>query len=116
MPIRRIAQGYLSGKYDHGARPVGSRSQLFNRGQRYETPNAAETLLAYNDLARSLGIAPALFAAAFVVSRPFVTASIPGATTLEQLDMALDAADFVWTSEMQAAVDAIHQRSGNPCP
>jgi aryl-alcohol dehydrogenase-like predicted oxidoreductase len=111
-----IAQGYLSGKYDHGARPAGSRTQLFNRGQRYETPNAAEALLAYNDLARSLGIAPALFAAAFVVSRPFVTASIPGATTLEQLDMALDAADFKWTSEMQAAVDAIHQWSGNPCP
>jgi len=111
-----IAQGYLSGKYDHGARPLGSRTQRFNRGQRYETPNAAETLLAYNDLARSLGVAPALFAAAFVVSRPFVTASIPGATTMEQLDLALDAADFVWTPEMQAAVDSIHQRRGNPCP
>ena len=24
--------------------------------------------------------------------------------------------DFKWTSEMQDAVDAIHQRSGTPCP
>jgi len=111
-----VAQGYLTGKYDHGARPQESRTQLFNRGQRYETPGAAETLLEYNELARSFGMEPALFAAAFVVSRPFVAASIPGATTLKQLDMALDAADVAWTSEMQDAVDAIHQRRGNPCP
>lgn len=111
-----LAQGYLTGKYDHGARPAGSRSQLFNRGQRYETPNAAETLLEYNELASSFGMEPALFAAAFVVSRPFVTASIIGATSLGQLDVALAAADVEWTSEMQAAVDAIHQRRGNPCP
>ena len=35
-----LAQGYLTGKYDHGARPAGARSTLFNRGQRYETPGA----------------------------------------------------------------------------
>ena len=65
-----IAQGYLTGKYDHGARPPGARSTLFNRGQRYETPGAAEALLAYNELARSFGMEPALFANAYVVSRP----------------------------------------------
>lgn len=111
-----LAQGYLTGKYDHGARPAGSRSQLFNRGQRYEKPNAAQTLLAYNELAATFGMSPALFAAAFVLSRPFVTASIPGATTIKHLEIALDAADVKWTSEMQDAVDAIHQRCGNPCP
>jgi aryl-alcohol dehydrogenase-like predicted oxidoreductase len=111
-----VAQGYLTGKYDHGARPAGSRSALFNRGQRYETPNAANVQLEYNELARSFGVEPALFANAFVASRPFVTASIVGATSMQQLDLALDAADFKWTSEMQDAVDAIHQRSGNPCP
>lgn len=111
-----LAQGYLTGKYDHGARPPGSRSQLFNRGQRYETPNAAETQLEYNDLARSFGVEPALFANAFVYSRPFVASNIIGATTIPQLEMALSSADFRWTEEMSKAVDAIHQRSGNPCP
>lgn len=111
-----VAQGYLTGKYDHGARPQGSRSQLFDRGQRYETPNAAETQLAYNELARSFGIEPALFANAFVHSRPFVASNIIGATSVEQLDMALRSAEVDWTAEMQAGVDAIHQRSGNPCP
>jgi aryl-alcohol dehydrogenase-like predicted oxidoreductase len=111
-----LAQGYLTGKYDHGARPPGSRSQLFNRGQRYETPNAAEVQLEYNELARSFGMEPALFANAFVTSRPFVTSNIIGATSIAQLDMALSSANVAWTSEMQAAVDAIHQRTGNPCP
>ena len=111
-----IAQGYLTGKYDHGARPAGARSTLFNRGQRYETPGAADALLAYNELARSFGMEPALFANAYVVSRRFVTAAIPGATTIAQLEMALAAADVTWTDEMQNAVDALHQKLGNPCP
>lgn len=111
-----LAQGYLTGKYDHGARPQGSRSQLFNRGQRYETPNAAAVQLEYNELARSFGMEPALFANAYVSSRPFVTSNIIGATAIWQLEMALSSVDVTWTDEMQKAVDAIHQRVGNPCP
>ncbi|MGN6143223.1 MAG: aldo/keto reductase [Mesorhizobium sp.] len=111
-----LAQGYLTGKYDHGARPQGSRTQLFNRGQRYETPNAAEVQLEYSALARSFRLEPASFAAAFVLNRPFLTSSIVGATTLGQLEIALSAIDVKWTDEMQTAVDAVHQRVGNPCP
>lgn len=59
---------------------------------------------------------PALFANAFVSSRPFLTANIIGATSLAQLDMALDAVEVTWTDEMQRVVDAVHQRTGNPCP
>lgn len=116
LPYSPLAQGYLTGKYDHGARPPGARSTLFNRGQRYEKPNAAETQLEYNNLARAFGMEPALFANAFVVSRPFVTSNIIGATTIPQLDMALKSAEVNFTDEMLQAVDAIHQRTGNPCP
>lgn len=111
-----LAQGYLTGKYDHGARPAGARTTLFNRAQRYEKPNAAETILEYNELARSFGMEPATFAGAFVHSRPFVTSSIVGATSIEQLKIALDAAEVDFTPEMLAAVDAVHQRTGNPAP
>ena len=111
-----LAQGYLTGKYDHGARTAGARSTLFGRGQRYETPNAAEAILEYGRLARAFGMEPALFANAFVTNQPFVASNIIGATSLEQLDMALDSAEVKWTDEMQKAVDAVHQRVGNPCP
>lgn len=111
-----LAQGYLTGKYDHGARPAGARTTLFNRGQRYEALNAPETILEYSELARGFGMEPALFAGAFVASRPFVTSSIIGATTLAQLETALSAAGVDFTKEMLEAVDAVHQRNGNPCP
>lgn len=116
IPYSPLAQGYLTGKYDHGARPAGARSTLFNRGQRYETPYAAKALLAYNELAGEFAMEPALFAGAFVLNRPFVASSIIGATTIPQLETALAAAEVKWTSEMQAAVDDLHQRYGNPCP
>jgi aryl-alcohol dehydrogenase-like predicted oxidoreductase len=111
-----LAQGYLSGKYDHGALPDGSRKKLFDRLQRYETPGAADAIVAYGELAKRFGMAPALFANAFVTHRPFMTSNIVGATTIEQLRMALDSAEVSWTEEMQKAVDEIHQRVGNPCP
>ena len=111
-----LAQGYLSGKYDGGALPDGSRKKLFDRLQRYETPGAAEAFVAYAELARSFGMEPALFANAFVTHRPFMTSNIIGATAIGQLRMAFDSADVGWTDDMQKAVDAIHQRVGNPCP
>lgn len=111
-----LAQGYLTGKYDNGALPEGSRKRLFDRLQRYERANAAEAFLAYNALARDFGMEPALFANAFVTQRPFVTSNIIGATTIEQLSLAIDSAEVHWTAEMQSAVDALHQRFGNPCP
>ncbi len=67
-------------------------------------------------LAREFGLAPATFANAFVLAQPFVTASIIGATTMAQLDECLAAEDVAWTPEMQSAVDALHQRFGNPAP
>lgn len=111
-----LAQGYLTGKYDRGALPEGSRKQLFDRLQRYEKPGAAEAHLAYNELARSFGLEPAIFASAFVTSRPFVTSNIVGATSMEQLETALAAAELEWINEMQEAVDSEHQMRGNPCP
>ncbi len=111
-----LAQGYLTGKYDDGAVPLGSRKQLFDRQQRYETPGADAVHKAYNQLAREFGMEPALFANAFVTHRPFVTSNIIGATTMAQLELALSSMDVTWTAQMQEAVDDLHQKFGNPCP
>ncbi|WP_182084260.1 aldo/keto reductase [Aureimonas sp. ME7] len=111
-----LAQGYLTGKYAGGALPAGSRKQLFDRLQRYEKPGTAEAVDAYVSLAAEFGLDPATFANAFILAQPFVTASIIGATTLDQLDACLAAEDVAWTAEMQEQVDALHQRFGNPAP
>ncbi|SEB39126.1 Predicted oxidoreductase [Nitratireductor aquibiodomus] len=111
-----LAQGYLTGKYDDGALPEGSRKVLFDRLQRYEKPGGPEAAKAYNTMAREFGLTPAAFAQAFVNSRPFMTSNIIGATTMAQLEEALGALDVRWTDEMQTAVDDLHQRIGNPSP
>ena len=111
-----VGQGYLTGKYLDGARPEGARSTLFNRGQRYEGPGAEKALRAYVELARSKGLDPAALAVKFCDSRPFVTSTIIGGSTMEQLKADIDAFDFEWTGELETAVDALHQEQPNPCP
>ncbi|MCO5090536.1 NADP(H)-dependent aldo-keto reductase [Bosea sp. (in: a-proteobacteria)] len=111
-----LAQGYLTGKYLDGARPAGARTTLFNRAQRYETPGTDEAVRRYVALARESGLDPAQMALAFVDSRPFVTATIIGATTMEQLRTDIASIDVRLAPEVEAGIDAIHQSVGNPCP
>ncbi|WP_284179615.1 aldo/keto reductase [Rhabdaerophilum sp. SD176] len=111
-----IAQGYLSGKYLDGARPAGARSTLFNRGQRYEKPGAEAAVRDYVGLAREYGLDPSVMANAFVNSRPFVTSNIIGATTMEQLKLAIDSEGVTLSPELLGKIDLIHQLRGNPAP
>jgi aryl-alcohol dehydrogenase-like predicted oxidoreductase len=110
-----LAQGFLTGKYLHGARPPGARSTLFDRGQRYQKPGVDAAIEDYLALAAKFGLHPVHLAIAFVTSRPFVTANIIGATTLEQLKLILGA-PRVLPEEVLRGIDAIHQLRGNPSP
>jgi aryl-alcohol dehydrogenase-like predicted oxidoreductase len=110
-----LAQGFLTGKYLGGARPPGARSTLFDRGQRYEKPGVDAAIADYIALARKFGLHPVHLAIGFVTSRPFVTANIVGATTLEQLKIILDAPRAL-PPEVLREIDAIHQLRGNPAP
>lgn len=111
-----LAQGYLTGKYQRGARPAGARSTLFNRGQRYEKPGVEETVDNYLALARDIGWTPVQLAQSFVTTRPFVTTNIIGATSLEQLKENIDAAELALPADVEARINALHQLHGNPCP
>lgn len=111
-----LAQGFLTGKYRHGARPEGARLTLFNRGGRYQKPGVAEAVEAYVALAAQHGLDPAQLALAFVISRPFVTSAIIGATNLDQLKSDIAAREVQITPELETAIDAIHQVHSNPAP
>lgn len=111
-----LGQGYLTGKYLNGARPKGARRTLFARQARYEGPGADEAYTAYVALAKEFGIDAAQMAIAFTASRPFVTANIIGATTLEQLGNALEAGDLTITEELEDRINELHVIHGNPCP
>jgi len=111
-----LAQGYLTGKYQKGARPAGARTTLFERGQRYETPGAAAAIDAYLALAKDLRLDPAQLAIAFAASRRFVASAIIGATTMSQLKTDIDAISVKITPEIEARIDAVHSVHSNPTP
>ena len=109
-----LAQGYLTGKYQRGALPPGSRKQLYNRLQRYEMPGASEAIDAYVALAARHGLDPAQMALAFVNARPFLTSAIIGASTMAQLRTDIASIDLALSPEIEAQINAIHQIHLNP--
>lgn len=111
-----LAQGYLTGKYENGALPEGSRKQLLDRLQRYETPNAAPATAAYLKLARENGLDPARMALQFVTTRPFVTSTIIGAATMEQLKTDISSVHVTLGEEVLKAIDATNRVYTYPCP
>lgn len=111
-----LAFGMLSGKYLDGAQPVGARLTLFSRFQRYNKPQGMAATAEYVALARRHGLDPAQMALAFINARPFVTANIIGATTLEQLAANIASVDLQLDALVLEGIEAIHQRYTIPCP
>jgi len=111
-----LAQGYLTGKYIDGARPEGSRTALFERGDRYEVPGANEAIKSYVAYAESIEMDPSVMANAFVNSRDFVTSNIIGATTMEQLKLAVGSIEVKLDEENLQAIEEIHRNNPNLCP
>jgi aryl-alcohol dehydrogenase-like predicted oxidoreductase len=111
-----LGQGYLTGKYEGGALPDGSRKRLFDRLGRYEMGNGPRAISAYVGLARKHGLDPAHMALAFVTSRPFVTSNIIGATTLAQLKTDIDGCLPTLPDAVLRDIEELHLTYPNPCP
>jgi aryl-alcohol dehydrogenase-like predicted oxidoreductase len=108
--------GMLSGKYLDGARPAGSRITLFARFTRYLNEQSQRAVAEYAALARRHGLSPAQMALAYVNSRPFVTSTIVGATTMAQLEEDVASLSLRLSDEVVTGIEAIHTRQPNPCP
>ncbi len=108
--------GVLSGKYLGGQQPPGARLTLFKYFDRYTNPQAEAAVRAYAKLARAFDLNPTQMALAYVNSRPFLTATIVGATDLAQLDENLASDAVVLPDEVLAGIEAIHREHPNPSP
>ncbi|WP_213881428.1 NADP(H)-dependent aldo-keto reductase [Pseudomonas sp. dw_358] len=111
-----LAFGVLAGKYLNGARPADGRLTLFERFQRYNSPESDRAAAAYVALAQEHDLDPAQMALAYVTSRPFVTSNIIGATTLAQLHSNLGSVDVVLSDAVLEGIEAIHKSQPNPAP
>ncbi|HEX4273189.1 MAG TPA: aldo/keto reductase [Rhizomicrobium sp.] len=112
-----LAGGYLAGKYTPGGEAAGS-----NSGRRasfdfppIDKPKADEIVLAMRDIAKAHGVSVARVALAWVRMKPFVTSTIIGAKTLEQLNDNLDAVSLTLSDAEMTKLDEISaQRTQYP--
>jgi aryl-alcohol dehydrogenase-like predicted oxidoreductase len=108
--------GVLSGKYLHGAQPANARLTLFARFQRYNGEQAELATREYAALAQRHGLDLAQMALAWVTQQAFTTATIIGATTLEQLRSNIASHTLTLDAGTIAEIEAIHRRYTIPCP
>ena len=111
-----VAAGALTGKYLGGKRPEGARVTLWPDNKRYQGPVAEAAIQAYVNLAQEHGLDPAQMAVAFTASRPFLTSSIIGATTMDQLRNNIAAKDLALSGAVLTAIEDIHKVHTYPCP
>ncbi len=109
-----LAAGLLSGKYQGGAVPDGSRMSIISDLGGRRTGRAFAAVDAYLDIAARHGLDPAQMALAWTLTRPFVASSIFGATTMAQLDLALGAADITLPGDVMDEIDSAHR--AHPMP
>lgn len=109
-----LAAGMLSGKYENDHVPPGSRRSInAELGGRWSA-SARDACEAYVALARAHGLDPAAMAIAWAMTRPFMGSVIIGATSLEQLDVALSAATLSLPDEVLDGIAAV--RRAHPLP
>ncbi len=112
-----LAAGSLSGKYLNDQQPDNARLTLHkNYFYRYTTERATDAITQYVDIARRHNINPSLMALAFVHQQPFVTSTIVGATTLEQLQQNCDSVDTEIPQQAMKQIQQVHATMPNPCP
>ena len=109
-----LAAGLLTGKYQGGAVPTGSRRSLVPEMGGRINPRVFDAVEAYLEIARRHGLDPVHMALAWCRTRPFMTSAIFGATTMAQLDHALGSVDVDLSSEVLAEISAAHR--ANPMP
>jgi len=109
-----LAAGLLSGKYAGDVTVPGSRRSMQSTLNGRMTERSVAATEAYAELARQHDLTPAQLALAFCRSRPFVASTIIGATTLDQLQENLKAAEVTLSDDVLTAITDLHRQYGNP--
>ena len=111
-----LAGGRLSGKYMNGIRPKNCRYTMWpGRFSRHHTNRGEIAVTKYVNLAKKYDMEPSTFANAFIINRPFITSSIVGATSINNLEENLRSIDVNLTDEMLKEIEEIHLSDPNPC-
>jgi len=105
-----LAAGLLTGKYANGQIPEGSRRSFQNDLSGRYNEHSMAALDGYLEVARKHQVEPAHMALAFCRSRPFMTSTIIGATSMQQLKTNMESTKSDLSEEILADLQAVHRR------
>ncbi len=104
-----LAAGMLSGKYENGTIPKGSRRSMQDDLTGRYNERSIKALHKYLSIAKEHDLDPAQMALAFCTSRPFMTSTIIGATNMEQLAINVGAAEITLSDEVMKAIGEVYR-------
>ncbi|MCE8009399.1 aldo/keto reductase [Aestuariivita sp.] len=109
-----LAAGLLTGKYQDGAVPEGSRMSLVPEMGGRKTLRVFGAVGAYLEIAQQHGLDPVHMALAWCRTRPFMCSAIFGATRMAHLERALGSVEVTLSDEVLAEIDQAHR--AHPMP
>ena len=109
-----LATGFLTGKYQGGAIPNGSRMSINSGMGGRNSDRVREAAQAYLEIAARHGLDPVHMALAFCCQRPFPVSPIFGATTMAQLQTVIAGSDVVLDDDVLAEIDTAHRAHAMP--
>lgn len=122
LPYSPLAGGVLTGKYLNDQYPKGARFSAYlqtgddrqkSMARRFINERSLEATTRYAEIAKSLGHSITTMATAWSKQHDFVASTIIGATTVEQLEESLLAADLILDDETMARLDAVEEALPN---
>jgi aryl-alcohol dehydrogenase-like predicted oxidoreductase len=111
-----MAFGILSGKFLTGEKHPNARINLFPQFARYNSAQCAEATKLYQEIALKNGLTLTELSLAFIEQQSFVTSTIIGATTMEQLKENIDSIQVSLSDEILKAIDEVQAIIPDPAP
>ena len=108
--------GHLTGKYILDTNAKGRINLFPGYAQRYNKPGVAIAVEDYLKLAQEFNLSLTQMALSFVFSQWFVTSTIVGATSMNQLKENLSAYKIGLQDDILEKIDSVHLKTMNPAP
>jgi len=111
-----LAFGFLTGKYLDGSADEKSRLNQFKQFTRYNSEATASATRKYLEIAHESGLTLTQLALAFVQHQSFVTSTIIGATSMQQLQEDIATHTVSLSAEILREIEKVHGQIADPAP